>query len=104
MAKRMYASKDSYLIYLVESCEPEFNGSAGWSFYAVVQGNTDKERVQNWLEAVKNMYGVDLSNDLVCHNGRWFTRYPIAITKLPKAVYGIPKELDIQPSFDKHKK
>lgn len=103
MAKRMYASKDTYLVYLVEDCEQDMNGWAGWSYYAVVQGNSTKEIAYGWVEAVKNLYGVDFSNDLVCHNGKWFSRYPIAMTKLPKNVHGRPRELVIEPNFDKHK-
>lgn len=102
MAKRMYASKDSYLVYLVEDCEQGMDGYAGWSYYAVVQGNTTKEIAYTWVEAVKSMYGVDFSNELVCHNGRWYARYLISMTKLPKVVQGKPKELVIEANYDKH--
>jgi len=100
--KMQKANPQPWLVYLVSSCEMGSEGWSGWCYYCVAFGDTDEEIYNNWVENVKLIYGVDLSNDLKEHNGYWSCYYPIYKNQLPTSVYGDSQPLLIEKCFRKH--
>ena len=47
-------------------------------------------------------FDVDLSEDLKCHNGKWFCYYELAKNELPISVYGHSQPLQITKCYQKH--
>jgi hypothetical protein len=77
-------------------------GWSGWDYYAVAHGSTDEEIYQDWVEQCKMIYGVDLSEDLKCVNGKWYCRYELVKSELPNSVYGHAQPIYIEKSYKKH--
>ena len=94
--------RKSYLVYLVTECEMGSEGWSGWSYYAIAHGDTDEEIYNDWIEQCKILYGVDLSNDLKCVNGKWYCYYELAKNELPSSVYGDSQPLCIEKCYRKH--
>lgn len=94
--------RKSYLVYLVTSCEMGSEGWSGWDYYAVAHGSTEEEIYNDWIEQCKIIYGVDLSEDLKCVNGKWFCHYELAKNELPSSVYGDAQPIYIEESYKKH--
>lgn len=95
-------NKKVWLVYLLSSCEQGFEGFSGWQYYSIAFGNTDEEIYNNWLENVKMIYGVDLSEDLKCINGYWSCYYPICKNELPTSIYGHSQSIFIEAQYKKH--
>ena len=94
--------KKTWLVYLVSSCEQGSEGFSGWMYYSVAFGDTDEEIYNNWVENVKKIYGVDLSEDLRCTNGYWSCYYPLYKNELKTSVYGHSEPLFISECYRKH--
>lgn len=92
----------TWLVYLLRPCEMGTEGTSGWSYHAVALGNTDEEIYNNWIDNVKQIYGVDLSKDLKCQNGNWSCYYPIYKCELPTSVYGNSEQIVIDAKFKQH--
>lgn len=93
----------SYLVYLLSECELGTEGWSGWMYYAVAHGFTDEEIYNDWVEQCKTIYGVDLSKDLKCRNGKWYCYYyELAKNELPSSVYGDSQPLFIEKCYKKH--
>ena len=93
----------AYLVYLLSSCEMGSEGLSGWMYYAVAHGSTDEEIYNDWVEQCKVIYGVDLSEDLECLNGKWYCcYYELVKNELPSAVYGDSQPLLIEKCYRKH--
>ena len=99
--KRLRQRK-SYLVYLINTCEMGSEGWSGWSYYAVAHGETDEEIYNDWVEQCKTIYGVDLSEDLKYHNGKWFCYYELAKNELPISVYGHSQPIFVEACYRKH--
>lgn len=95
-------NKKTWLVYLISSCEQGSEGWSGWQYYAVALGNTDEEIYNNWVENVKEIYAVDLSDDLRCTNGYWSCYYPLCKNELPTSVYGDSQPLLVEAQYRKH--
>ena len=97
--------KKTYLVYQVGSCE---QGSDGWSsryFPCVAQGNTPEEIVHNWIDNVKLLYGVDLSNELHINEDTKYISihcYKFCMNELKESIYGDSQELNIEFPYRKH--
>lgn len=91
-----------YLVYLVTTCETGSEGWSGWDYYAVAHGDTDEEIYNDWIDQVKVIYGVDLSKDLQCRNGKWYCYYELVKNELPTSIYGHSLPLFIEKSYEKH--
>lgn len=94
--------KKTWLVYLLSSCEQGSEGFSGWMYYSVAFGDTDEEIYNNWVENVKKIYGVDLSEDLRCTNGYWSCYYPLYKNELKTSVYGHSEPLFISECYRKH--
>ena len=94
--------KKSWLVYLLTPCESGTEGWSGWSYYSVALGNTDEEIYNDWIENVKQIYGVDLSEDLRCTNGYWYCHYPLCKNELPTSVYGDSQPIWVEAQYKKH--
>ena len=62
----------------------------------------DEEIYNDWIEQCKLIYGVDLSDDLKCMNGKWYCYYELAKNELPSSVYGDSQPLCIEKCYRKH--
>lgn len=91
-----------WLVYLLSSCEQGSEGFSGWQYYSIAFGNTDEEIYNNWLENVKMIYGVDLSEELKCINGYWSCYYPICKNELPTSIYGYSQSIFVEAQYKKH--
>lgn len=94
--------RKTYLVYLVSSCEMGSEGWSGWDYYAIAHGDTDEEIYNDWVEQCKNIYGVDLSEDLKCTNGKWSCYYELVKAELPRTVYGVSEPLLIKECYKRH--
>lgn len=94
--------KKTWLVYLLSSCEQGSEGVSGWMYYSVAFGDTDEEIYNNWVENVKKIYGVDLSEDLRCTNGYWSCYYPLYKNELKTSVYGHSEPLFISECYREH--
>lgn len=94
--------KKTWLVYLVSSCEQGSEGFSGWMYHSVAFGNTDEEIYNNWVENVKKIYDVDLSEDLRCMNGYWSCYYPLHKNELKTSVYGDSQPLLVEAQYRKH--
>ena len=92
----------AYLVYLLSDCEMGSEGLSGWMYYAVAHGSTDEEIYNDWVEQCKVIYGVDLSENLECINGKWFCYYELVKNELPSCVYGNSQPLYIEKCYSKH--
>lgn len=101
----------SFLVYLVSDCEMGSEGWSGWMYYAVCHGDTEEELYADWVEQCKNIYGVDLSEDIKHNSGfnkdgsqydYWSCHYRLVKSELPDSVYGHSKPLVIEKCFTKH--
>ena len=95
-------NKKVWLVYLLSRCEQGSDGFSGWQYYSIAFGNTDEEIYNNWLENVKMIYGVDLSEDLKCINGYWSCYYPICKNELPTSIYGHSQSIFVEAQYKKH--
>lgn len=95
-------SKKSWLVYLISTCETGSEGWSGWQYHAVALGNTDEEIYNNWVENVKKIYHVDMSEDLKCTDGRWSCHYPLYKNELPTSVYGNSQPILVEAQYRKH--
>ncbi len=95
-------NKKIWLVYLLAPCEQGSEGLSGWQYYSVALGNTDEEIYNNWVENVKEIYSVDLSEDLRCTNGYWSCYYPLYKNELPTLIYGDSLPLFIEKQYKKH--
>lgn len=91
-----------WLVYLLSSCEMGSEGFSGWQYYSIAFGDTDEEIYSNWVENVKIIYGVDLSDDLKCVNGCWSCHYPICKNELPTSIYGESQPIFVEAQYRKH--
>ena len=92
----------AYLVYLLSDCEMGSEGLSGWMYYAVAHGSTDEEIYNDWVEQCKVIYGVDMSEDLECINGKWYCYYELVKNELPSTVYGDSQPLFIEKCYSKH--
>lgn len=94
-----------YLCYILITCEQGTEGWSGWSYYCIAQGNTPEEVVHNWLENVKLLYNVDLSNDLQINKETGHISihyYTFCMNELKESVYGNSQELSIEFPYTRH--
>ena len=94
--------KKTWLVYLISSCEQGSEGWSGWLYHSVAFGDTDEEIYNNWVENVKKIYDVDLSEDLRCTNGYWSCYYPLCKNELPTSIYGDSQPLFVEAQYRKH--
>ena len=94
-------NKKTWLVYLISSCEQGSEGWSGWQYYAVALGNTDEEIYNNWVKNVKEIYGIDLSEDLKCTDEYWSCYYPLCKNELPTEVDGDSQPLFIEAQYKK---
>lgn len=95
--------KKTWLVYLVSSCEQGSEGWSGWMYHSVAFGNTDEEIYSNWIENIKQIYGVDLSEYLRCSSdGCWTCHYPLYKNELPTSVYGDSQPMLVEAQYRKH--
>ena len=83
----------------------ESGGFSGWSYYCVAQGNTPEEIVHNWIDNVKLLYGVDLSNELRINEDTKHISiqcYKFCMNELEENIYGDSQELNIEFPYRKH--
>lgn len=96
-------NKKSWLVYLILPCEMGTEGWSSWTYYSVAFGNTDEEIYKSWVENVKKLYDVDLSNDLKCKNNKWYCHYyELCKNELPRSVYGDAQSIFIEKRFREH--
>lgn len=94
--------KKTWLVYLVSSCETGSEGWSGWMYHSVAFGNTDEEIYNNWVENVKMIYDVDLSENLKCTDGYWSCYYPLYKNELKTCVYGHSEPLFVNACYREH--
>ena len=95
--------KKTWLVYLLSSCEMGTEGWSGWMYHSVAFGNTDEEIYNNWIENVKKIYDVDLSEDLKqWDNGSWSCYYPLCKCEIPTSVYGDSNPIQIIKCYREH--
>lgn len=96
-------NEKKWLVYLLFPCEMGSEGWSGWMYYSVAFGNTDEEIYNNWVENVKKIYNVDLSEDLKYSNGYWHCHYyPLCKNELPTSIYGDSQPLFVETQYRKH--
>ena len=95
-------NKKVWLVYLLTSCEQGSEGWSGWDYHSVALGDTDEEIYNSWVENVKEIYAVDLSEDLKCTNGFWSCHYPLCKNELKTLVYGHSRPLIVDSCYEKH--
>ena len=64
-----------------------------------------KSKVASWNNKIYSgisIYGVDLSEDLKCRDGKWYCYYELAKNELPSSVYGDSQPLRIEKCYRKH--
>lgn len=95
-------NKKTWLVYLLVPPEMGSEGWSGWSYYCIAKGNTDEEIYHDWVNNVKKIYDVDLSEDL-CQNssGTWSCYYLLAKNELPTSVYGVSEPLKIEKCYQR---
>lgn len=94
--------KTAWLVYLLVPCEMGSEGFSGWSYHSVAFGETDEEIYHNWIENVKKIYGVDLSEDLKCNGEYWSCYYQLCKCKIPTSIYGESKPIHIVGCYIEH--
>lgn len=94
------AAQPDYLVYLLDECQMGSEGWSGWMYYAVCHGDTDEELYKDWVKQVNHLYGVDLSEDLHCENGVWYS-WALKLEKheLPARVLGNSQRLNIEKQY-----
>ena len=100
-----FSKVKKYLCYVLTACEMESGGFSGWSYYCVAQGNTPEEIVHNWIDNVKLLYGVDLSNELRINEDTKYISiqcYKFCMNELEESIYGDSQELNIEFPYRKH--
>ena len=100
-----FSKVKKYLCYILTSCEMGSEGWSGWMYYCVAQGNTPEEVVHNWIDNVKLLYGIDLSNDLhIDEHTKCISihYYKFCMNELKGTIYGDSQELNIEFPYRKH--
>ena len=96
-------NKKPWLVYITIQNEMGSEGWSSWAYHCIAFGDTEEEIYNNWVENVKKIYDVDLSEDLCCVNGNWHCYYHnIYKAELPTSVYGKSQQLLVKAQYKKH--